>query len=310
MDFRRKISIKHLIYITLALAILGLGLSFIGCVAKAPSEPGAEKDISSVYASEGEPLKPEECGRCHTRIYYLIVTEGGKHRIDCRQCHVQFHIYRPGKVPYKEILPKCETCHEKVHGEELVQCSGCHSEVHAPMNIPPGSALEQGCYVCHPKVDKEMKTYITQHTELDCCTCHHTRHRYIPECTECHQPHAVGGMTHIGCLTCHPPHKALQVVYPKDIPQESCFGCHRNAYEMLRQSDTKHTALSCTECHPEKHRAIKRCRECHGEPHSAAMLQKYRVCGQCHGVAHGLSQEKLPSKSGEKTGSPHGMVHK
>jgi hypothetical protein len=291
MDSRRELLTGYLRYVTLALGMLGLGLSFICCVAKAPSEPGTEKDISSVYVSEVKSLKPEECGRCHTRFYYLIITDGGKHRIDCRQCHVQFHIYRPGKVPYKEILPKCETCHEQVHGAELVQCTGCHSEVHTPMNIPPGPALEQGCYVCHPKVDREMKTYITRHTELDCCACHHTRHGYIPECIECHQPHTVGGITGIGCLTCHPPHKALQVVYPKDIRQESCVGCHRNAYEMLKQSDTKHTYLSCTKCHPERHRAIKRCRECHGEPHNAAMLQKYRICGQCHGVAHSLSQE-------------------
>jgi hypothetical protein len=161
--------------------------------------------------------------------------------------------------------------------------------VHAPLNIPAQRALEEGCHMCHTEVDREMKTYITQHTELYCSSCHHTRHRYVPACMECHRPHTEG-MTQVECLGCHPPHKALQVVYAQDTPQKACANCHRNAYEMLRQSDSKHTTLSCTKCHPEKHRAIVRCRKCHGEPHPAAMHKKFRACGQCHGAAHHLAQ--------------------
>jgi len=280
---------SSMIWTWLVLGIIGLGLTFIGCVAPAPPKPAAEKDIPALYAAEVQPLKPEECGQCHPHFYDLIKTKGGKHRIDCKQCHVRFHIYRPGRVKYEEILPKCEACHEPVHGADLAQCSACHTEVHAPLSIPAERALERGCYMCHPELDKEMKTYVTQHTELYCSACHHTRHRYVPECLECHQPHTKG-MTQAECLACHPPHKALQVVYPKDVPQETCAVCHRNVCEVLKRSGTKHSALSCTKCHPEKHRAIMRCRECHGEPHPAAILQKFRVCGQCHGIAHSLAQ--------------------
>ena len=272
--------------IIFAVGIFGVGLCSSGCLAPVASEPGAEKPISSVYAVEVQPLRPDECGRCHPYFYDLIKTKGGKHRIDCQQCHVKFHIYRPGKVQYEDILPECDGCHEQVHGADLSQCSACHSEVHAPLNLPADRALEQGCHICHPELDKEIKTYVTQHTRLYCISCHHTRHRYVPECLECHQPHKKG-MTQAECLTCHPPHKALQVVYPEDIPQEACAGCHGHAYDMLNQSTRKHRAVSCAKCHP-KHRAITRCRECHPEAHSVALLQKFPVCGRCHGVAHSL----------------------
>jgi hypothetical protein len=148
--------------------------------------------------------------------------------------------------------------------------------------------LDQDCYLCHPEADRDIKTYITQHTELYCSACHHTNHGYVPQCLECHQPHSDEVPSLAACLTCHPPHKAMQVVYPEDITQEACASCHRHAYEILKRSQSKHSALSCTTCHPEKHRTTMRCQQCHVEPHGVAILEKYRVCGQCHGPAHML----------------------
>ncbi len=268
--------------------ILGFGLSLVGCIAPAAPGPSVEEDIMAVYAAGVRRLEPKDCGRCHTKIYDLIKTKGGKHRIDCQQCHVEFHVYRPGKIPYEDVLPKCEDCHEQVHGADMAKCSGCHSEAHAPLNIPADRFLEEGCSTCHSEADKEMKTYVTQHTELYCFTCHHTRHGYIPKCVECHQPHSEE-MTPAECIVCHPPHKALQVVYPENITPETCAVCHRDDYETLKESNTKHTALDCAKCHPE-HRTIIRCRECHPDPHDPATLQKFTVCGRCHGVAHSLLQ--------------------
>ena len=269
-----------------AVVIIAIGISSTGCVAPAPSGDATKKDIAPFYAVEVQPLKTQQCGRCHHYFYHQLKNDGGKHRIDCQRCHERFHLYRPGRVEYEDILPKCETCHGQIHGAGLAQCAECH-EAHAPMNLPANRALEQGCHICHPEVDKEMKTYVTQHTELYCFACHHTKHRHVPECMECHRPHT-RRMTQAECLACHPPHKALQVVYPEDIPQESCAGCHQHAYNMLRQSSTKHTALSCARCHP-KHAAIMQCRECHPEAHDTDVLQRFPACGRCHGIAHSLS---------------------
>ena len=276
------------VWIGFTFAILAGAILAVGCASSGPGAPGADADLPAIYAEGVKPMTPEECGRCHPHYYKLIRTAGGKHRIDCMKCHEKFHIYRPDKVKYQDVLPKCSSCHEEVHGPELAQCSACHSEAHAPLDIPAGRSLEHGCYICHPEVDKEMKTYVTQHTELYCHTCHHTRHGYIPECLECHQPHDAE-MTQADCVLCHPAHKALQVVYPEDISPKSCAACHENAYDMLTKSNTKHATLSCAKCHPE-HKAIMQCQECHREPHPERMLEAFPACGRCHGVAHSLIQ--------------------
>jgi len=286
---RRLILMKHGRRMRSVFAIILFGvISILGRGVPAPAQNGAvtQEGISNAYTQKVQPLKTQACGRCHTGIYRLIRAEGGRHKIDCARCHVRFHVFQPGKDNYEEVMPECETCHEAAHGGDLVHCLQCHSEPHAPLNIPADRALEQGCPVCHSEADKEIKTFVTQHTEFYCSSCHHTRHGYVPECQECHQPHSEE-MTQSDCLTCHPPHKALEVVYPEDIPQEACAGCHRNAYDMLAKSGTKHAAMGCARCHP-KHRAITRCRQCHPEPHSAEMLQEFRTCGHCHGVAHSL----------------------
>jgi hypothetical protein len=283
-------------WIIFVVGVLGAAAALLGCAAPAPApaEPAAQTETASQqelppqYAGETELIKPEECGKCHSRFYNLIKTEGGKHRIACTKCHVKFHIYRPGKVDYQDILPKCSACHKLVHGEDLAQCSECHTDAHAPMKIPAERALAESCYICHPDEDKEMKTYITQHTELYCSACHHTRHGYVPECLECHRPHSEG-MTQAECLACHPPHKVLQVAYPEDIPQQACAGCHQDAYNKLNQTRTKHSSLPCAKCHP-THGAIITCRECHSEVHAERpdMLEKFRSCGRCHGAAHSV----------------------
>ncbi len=282
-------------WIGFVVGMIALGLTSIGCVAPAPSKPAAKKDVKAVDVPKTTPEGQDECGRCHKQIVGLIETEGGKHTIGCERCHVQFHvdIDLPGRVP---ILPKCEMCHEQVHGPDLALCSECHTEVHSPVNIAASRALEHGCYVCHPEADKEMKTHTTQHTELYCHSCHHTRHRYAPACLECHRPHT-REMTQADCLMCHPPHKALQVVYPQDIPPETCASCHQSAYDLLKNHKSKHSAVVCAKCHPE-HRIIMRCQKCHPEPHGDEMMKKFRVCDKCHGTAHSVTvvEQEIPKK--------------
>lgn len=260
--------------------------SLSACVSDGPVHEVDPPQPLELYGEDLQTLDPEDCGRCHGRIFRLIKTAGGKHRIDCKACHQEFHVYRPGKNTYEEIMPKCETCHEEVHGPELARCLDCHSEPHAPKDIPAGRSLEHGCYVCHPELDREMKTHVTQHTELYCHSCHHSRHGYVPECQECHRPHSEG-MTQQDCLDCHPPHKALNIEYPEDIASETCVGCHRNEYMVLKQTPSKHLEVECADCHP-THGAARQCRDCHEQPHGEELLERFRICGKCHGPAHSV----------------------
>ena len=311
MDFKR--------YIIPVLSTFCLIFNLIWCGA-AVSESGDENRIP-VFTDENGipvftdleivPLEREVCARCHTSIYYLLKSGGGKHRTNCRSCHVQvrFH-YSP---PYKGILPRCDSCHQQPHGKiikkvaeaegkrliedspELTQCITCHQQPHTPLEIPAGRRLDQACYICHPKEDREINSYRTWHTEFYCSTCHHTKHGYKPQCLECHQRHTDKVSIFLdACLTCHPPHKARQVVYPADIPKEACAVCHPSQYEILERSNPKHSALGCTKCHPENHRAIMRCEQCHSKLPDTCISQKNMLCGQCHGPSHALRPVPQP----------------
>ncbi len=258
-----------------------------------------KSDFRYLYGEDAQSMSLEKCMQCHPLITLILISAGARHaHLDCRECHMQVHSYFPGKTNYEDILPKCARCHQHPHGEELVHCSNCHQEAHAPLFIPASDDLAQGCNVCHEKLSKDINTFTTQHTELYCTACHHTRHGEIPECLECHQGHkgSLPGAeaiemdrTPLGqCLNCHLPHKALKIVYPDDTANMTCAYCHRKASEMLDKTMSRHSALPCIQCHPEKHRNIKRCKECHGTPHPAEMIKKFTTCGQCHGVAHSI----------------------
>ncbi len=255
----------------------------------------------AVLPSDQGKMTRNECMKCHPLITAMLVRDGAAHRqVPCRACHLQFHDYKEGVTDYRSILPKCSRCHGQPHGDELTECSSCHSEAHTPLDIPASLSLAQGCYVCHEAIDKEIKTYVTRHTELYCTACHHTKHGHIPKCLECHQPHTgifpartkaqepATPRLLSRCVTCHPPHSALKADLPDSTPNQVCALCHREAYEELVKSGTKHSRLQCTRCHPGKHRTIKRCHECHGEPHPAEMLRRAGSCGSCHGVAHSI----------------------
>lgn len=261
--------------------------TWIGC-AERMSAPAPTTEAPSLYTLEVQPLRPDECGRCHVTIYNVIKTDGTKHRIDCTKCHTQFHVYRPGRVQYEDILPKCETCHGQIHGATFVKCLDCHTEAHAPLKLPAPSDMEAQCATCHPEVGQDIRTYISAHTDVECSSCHHTKHGYIPQCAECHEPHTEE-MTQADCLTCHLPHKPMQIIYPEETSQETCAACHRKAYDLLKGSATKHTTLLCTKCHPKQHRTILKCEQCHEKPHTPAILKKFKTCGKCHGEAHNLT---------------------
>ena len=316
MDFKR--------YIISILATLCLGLNLAAWLGADVS--AAEKPPSCVtakcHATMGKeayvhgPVAVNQCAVCHKPTAsheFKAITDTGKL---CNVCHESSHFFgkvvhppaekgyctgchNPHQSPYEFMLRDersrvCLVCHDKefavgkyIHSPEEETCLDCHSP-HAPWEIPAVRKLDQACYMCHLEQDREMNAYRTWHTELYCSTCHHTEHGNIPQCLDCHQRHTDWMPLMDACLTCHPPHKALQVVNPPDIPKEACAVCHRSQDELLQRSQTKHSALTCVKCHPDNHRTITRCQQCHAKPTCADIPQENMLCGQCHGPAHAL----------------------
>jgi len=288
MPLQKKKSTKQKAILNFSGLLIIYCFVLVGCdVSFFSSQNNNGNQLAPAYNLPDNPLESRECGKCHNKIFNLIKDKGGKHRINCRRCHVKFHQYNPEKNNFEESLPKCAQCHDKPHGDKLIQCLECHQQPHTPKEIPASNTLSLGCDSCHAAIDKEIKMFITQHSNFYCSICHHTKHGYKPECMECHMPHSED-MVQADCLTCHLPHQALQVIYPANTPNQTCALCHKMAYELLTESNTKHAAFRCTKCHPDKHRTINQCQDCHPKPHDESITQKTQVCGSCHGIAHSL----------------------
>jgi len=263
--------------------------------AAATEAPKPEAKEVSPYAAELKPLSAAECGRCHMPVYNQIRTEGGKHQIECVNCHTKYHVYSPSKQNWKDIMPQCKTCHGVFHGDKFPTCSVCHSEPHAPKKqIAMSAELTKACADCHAKVTDQLRTNVSKHTKVACSTCHHQKHGYIPSCMECHTPHTEK-MTVKDCLACHPVHSPLNITYAETVSNDLCGSCHKQVYDKLNASVSKHRLVACAKCHHSKHRYIPKCAECHGSPHGEALLKKFPNCLQCHIDVH-----NLPTKSAGK----------
>jgi hypothetical protein len=252
--------------------------------------------LAKLYDIQPQPLHSvAECAQCHIGVFDRIKDAGGKHQIECVDCHKEFHVFNPKKRPYETAIPKCETCHGVFHGDgtketPLVDCASCHTDPHAPLIIP-GSALgNDACMSCHTKETKQITDNVSRHTtEVACSDCHHVKHGYIPQCNECHESHSPGfAMDDNACMSCHPVHMPAKITYSeKDTSNIICAGCHDQAYGLLQNNYTKHTDVKCSECHS-VHKRIPLCSECHGMPHSKKMMHDTAKCGDCHGIAHDL----------------------
>ena len=262
-----------------------------------PTEEAAATDIAKkgLYDIQPKPLhSAAQCAQCHIGVFDRIKDVGGKHQIECVDCHTQFHMFNPKKRPYETVIPLCETCHGVFHGEgtkeaPLVDCDSCHTDPHAPLIIPGAVLSNNACKSCHTKETKQITENVSRHTtEVSCADCHHVKHGYIPQCNECHESHSPEySMDDNACLGCHPVHMPTKITYSKkDTPNLICAGCHTQAYDLLQNNYTKHTDVKCSDCHS-AHKKIPLCSECHGIPHSKRMLQGTK-CSDCHGIAHNL----------------------
>ena len=236
----------------------------------------------AVAATSAPGLGNDDCVKCHTAPPADISAAGGKHKdVGCTGCH-------NGHPPtVKKPIPQCSDCHGGKPHFELKGCLGCHKNPHTPLKITFANNVTDACLTCHTKQNEQLKQFKSKHSAIACSMCHDV-HRKIPQCTQCHKPHAAD-MVAADCKKCHKPHMPTQVAYADDIPSKDCGACHSTVLKTLAASKVKHSAFTCAFCHKQKHKMVPQCGECHGTPHPAGIMAKFPKCGECHKIAHDLN---------------------
>jgi hypothetical protein len=163
--------------------------------------------LATCHDCHGNPHAPKQipmstelinsCNTCHSSPFEQLQDFPSAHtKLQCRNCHIS-HGYIPG----------CNACH-KAHfpGQDFKTCAmECHP-VHMPREIKYKTDVDpRACGACHSPVLARWSASSSKHASVNCAACHHTKHGYIPVCTECHSlPHSKELHQHFpNCQTCH-----------------------------------------------------------------------------------------------------------
>ncbi|GAB4296357.1 MAG: cytochrome c [Desulfuromonadia bacterium] len=138
------------------------------------------------------------CTECHTGPKQQMAQFPSKHvKVGCQKCHTT-HGY----------IPSCNACHKPHYqAQGFDTCTKCHA-VHKPLQVEwPARevATPETCSACHGKIYAKWKASPSRHAKVACAQCHHTKHKFKPDCRECHKaPHPESFLSRYPkCLTCH-----------------------------------------------------------------------------------------------------------
>lgn len=136
------------------------------------------------------------CPECHSNPFEQLQKSPSAHsKLSCTICH-KTHGF----------IPNCNACH-KPHFETQA-ASSCTTECH-PAHTPRVIIYKKDtdartCNACHGNVYSRWIRSPSRHAKVNCAACH-TKHGYIPVCSECHQAtHSKELLAkYPNCLTCH-----------------------------------------------------------------------------------------------------------
>jgi hypothetical protein len=151
------------------------------------------------------------CVGCHPGPKAQLVQFPSKHsKLGCQDCHTS-HGFKPSCL-------KCHEPHEK--GQDAGTCSKCHS-VHQPLQVTyADNTPAASCGACHDSIVSKWRKTPSKHGKVNCATCHRAKHRFVPQCTECHPaPHKKEILSRFpSCLACHVDVHDLPVKQGKQKP--------------------------------------------------------------------------------------------
>ncbi|MBN2808883.1 MAG: cytochrome C [Deltaproteobacteria bacterium] len=142
------------------------------------------------------------------------------------------------------------------------------------------------CVKCHISVVQDIKNSGARHlTDVTCLDCHQEHPpagtNAIPLCSQCHDPQVKKHFTVDNCIACHYPHYPLRmdISSVKADLKTVCLSCHQQQGDELTKYPSKHSDMSCAQCHP-KHATFKDCLACH-QGHGDVKMT-YQDCLRCH----------------------------
>jgi len=230
-------------------------------------------------------LVDADCAKCHPGEVTDVAGRGAAHKsaVGCLDCHIEHPPLG------SEAIPACSMCHDPADQPHfaLEDCGKCHYP-HYPLEIDLASVgeVKTVCLTCHDTQGKELVTYPSKHSELDCVECHNEHGKFLT-CNNCHDGHSEE-MVYTDCLMCHQPHMPTVVHYEEKTPSSFCGSCHDAVAAKLVADTSKHHELSCTYCHKAEHKMVPECTSCHGVPHSKDIHSKFPSCLDCHSDPHAL----------------------
>lgn len=149
------------------------------------------------------------CFDCHGSIRDQLVKYPSKHtKVACMTCHT-VHGFKPS----------CFTCHKPHTPDQAAStCTQCHT-VHQPLQIFFKSNVPSNtCGTCHGKIFTKLSNSTSKHRSVACATCHKGKHRYVPQCSDCHgKPH----------------NKVFHDKFPR------CLSCHLDVHDLPNMSGAK-----------------------------------------------------------------------
>lgn len=136
------------------------------------------------------------CVQCHPGPQEQLTKFPSKHtNVECNRCHTSHG-----------LKPFCSNCHKPhLPGQETATCTKCHP-VHRPLQVTyPDNTPAATCGSCHSKIFSKLQNTASKHGTLNCAACHRSKHKSVPQCSDCHKnPHAPGiHVRYPKCLSCH-----------------------------------------------------------------------------------------------------------
>ena len=279
-------------------------------------------DLAKSDFPHQSPLKPVDCGVCHTEqqaqfvdsLHGKALLHGDKLAPRCQNCHGAHDIVpvnnKDSRVSSLKVPFVCGSCHSEgkpvqvqraIHEDNILE--NYSESIHGEGLFKKGLTVTATCASCH------NAHQILPHTDPRSSI---ARTNVVGTCLRCHgQIEAVHRKIIKGdlwekypesmpvCVDCHQPHKARRVFYDQGVADNDCLTCHakkdivaskggRSLFVDPQEPPSSiHAKVSCAQCHSEA--SPSKVRACE-------TITKNVDCASCHNAQADMFKRSIHGK--------------